>query len=1110
MTRKLKTIRRTAAFAWSPGHQSPMIATGTKAGTVDDSFSSTSALEIFYLDLNTESKSAQSSFKVDTVSRFNALTWGHSTSDKPLGLIAGGMESGELELWDPADILDKKSATEALILRNATHTGTLCALDFNAFQSNLLASAGSNSEVYIWDLKNPSTPYSPGARSSKMDNISSVAWNCQVPHILSTASTNGYTVVWDLRNKKEVMTLAQGSHSSLTGGRGSISSISWHPNVAFQIVTASDDDQNPIISLWDLRHAHSPEKILTGHTMGVLDVSWCRQDSDLLISSGKDCKTLCWNPNTGVLNGELSNSMKWSFGVNWSPRNPDLFATSSFDGSIDIFSVHGKSNNEAIQRDDPFNTAIATAASSAKAFELKVPPKWYRRPVGATFGFSGKLVTFDNKSGQNDSSNNGDTPSQSAGVDPKIAPRCVKITTIHTDPEIVKRSEELESATYNNANNLIEDRIQNSSKDKMEWEVLKTLFSDNAREQLISYLGFEKDQVMAAATTLLENCNKADRLQEVVESGERKQNSPNAEDVNKKEDRLSTPTNTASAFFVDSPPFLEKTDDSFISQLSQEVDSGTVRDSDFGLASNPTQDFVSTNNAFKLYPEGSTENDRLITRAIMIGDFESAVNACIAIERFSDALMLAICGGGDLLARTQKIYFESQSRKYTYLRLLQGIVEDDLSAIVKEADLDEWASILVALCTYAQSSDFGPYCEVMGDRLLSSLELHDKAILFYLAAGNLEKVSSIWISQYNQDINVWDSTLNGVKLQELIEKVTIFRTAIDYEDTALVSESADYPLTDLYDKYCEYAEFMAAQGKLDVAMKYINMTPAKYSSSKTVSRTPSSIMRDRIFHASANKLGIYRRPSFPFEQTLLSSKESATNDSYNRNNTVYQPTTDNSPVPASIMQSTTNYYAPSAPTPQQQYTPYNQQNRNLQEIPADNYSTAGNYRQPQKAQIHSPYVNNHHNYPGVQNTSAAIPSPMGTGAWNDPPLFGNPIKTKKHDAPSGLNATSVTTAMPTTKKVTSPFGNSPVQNNESTSQHATVPPPQPMLARGLGCPPPPPPSSSTTIGGYYSAHQQPQQFQLQQQPFKAAPPPPPMNAIAPSPMSRESSSHQRQ
>lgn len=64
-----------------------------------------------------------------------------------------------------------------------------------------------------------------------MDDISSVAWNCQVQHIVSTASTNGYTVVWDLRNKKEVMTLAYAGQNTLTGGRGTISSIAWHPDV---------------------------------------------------------------------------------------------------------------------------------------------------------------------------------------------------------------------------------------------------------------------------------------------------------------------------------------------------------------------------------------------------------------------------------------------------------------------------------------------------------------------------------------------------------------------------------------------------------------------------------------------------------------------------------------------------------------------------------------------------------------------------------------------------------------------------------------------------------------------------------------------------------------
>jgi protein transport protein SEC31 len=68
MTRKLNTISRTATFAWSPGNQTPMVATGTIAGTVDDSFTNASDLEIFNLDL--ESNNLQASSKVSITSRY--------------------------------------------------------------------------------------------------------------------------------------------------------------------------------------------------------------------------------------------------------------------------------------------------------------------------------------------------------------------------------------------------------------------------------------------------------------------------------------------------------------------------------------------------------------------------------------------------------------------------------------------------------------------------------------------------------------------------------------------------------------------------------------------------------------------------------------------------------------------------------------------------------------------------------------------------------------------------------------------------------------------------------------------------------------------------------
>lgn len=140
-----------------------------------------------------------------------------------------------------------------------------------------------------------------------MEEITHLAWNNQVQHILATSSTTSYTVIWDLKNKREVMNLSYAGPSgpmvggygvtnmttSLgTGGRRSITAVAWNPDMvgcylkcfaivpffpfpnvtnviifknrkATQIMTASEDDSNPVILIWDLRNAHAPEKVLS-------------------------------------------------------------------------------------------------------------------------------------------------------------------------------------------------------------------------------------------------------------------------------------------------------------------------------------------------------------------------------------------------------------------------------------------------------------------------------------------------------------------------------------------------------------------------------------------------------------------------------------------------------------------------------------------------------------------------------------------------------------------------------------------------------------------------------------------------------------------------------
>jgi WD40 repeat protein len=61
-------------------------------------------------------------------------------------------------------------------------------MSFIFFQSNLLASGASESEIFIWDLNRVQTPMTPGAKSQPVEDVRCIAWNRQVdpPFVDST------------------------------------------------------------------------------------------------------------------------------------------------------------------------------------------------------------------------------------------------------------------------------------------------------------------------------------------------------------------------------------------------------------------------------------------------------------------------------------------------------------------------------------------------------------------------------------------------------------------------------------------------------------------------------------------------------------------------------------------------------------------------------------------------------------------------------------------------------------------------------------------------------------------------------------------------------------
>ena len=271
-------------------------------------------------------------------------------------------------------------------------------LQVNPFQPFLVASGSVDGEVCLWDLRDLSKPYPPGSsKSQQLEDVTDLAWNLKVPHILATASSNGYTVVWDLKNRKEIL--------QLTAGRYSISSIAWNPDNPTQLLAASDD--SGLIYSWDLRNARAPEKTLSSHTKGILSIAWCPKDAEMLISTGKDCRVVFWNPSTAEVVGELPQRTNWTFEVQWCPKNPDLFYTAGFDGRVEVYSLQSLSASLSTSAaggvpvrsavDEVFGQQSASMMhphSMATASSVKQVPKWLRRPVGATFGFGGRLVAF--------------------------------------------------------------------------------------------------------------------------------------------------------------------------------------------------------------------------------------------------------------------------------------------------------------------------------------------------------------------------------------------------------------------------------------------------------------------------------------------------------------------------------------------------------------------------------------------------------------------------------------------------------------------------------------------------------------------------------------------
>ncbi|XP_065220665.1 protein transport protein Sec31A-like [Planococcus citri] len=672
-------------LAWSPKSQYPIsLAAGTAAQQLDASFSTSACIELYEADLSGPSVDLNVVCAYKSDHRFHKLIWANE-SDK--SIIAGGCDSGVLSIYDANQLAerqvidDTRLATEedGLIACLKAHSGAVRALDFT-LQKNLLATGASASEIFIWDLNREFVPIQQLAATEHLEDIASLSSNKQVQHIIATAFAT-QCLVWDLRISKSIIKLSDPSSNIRW------KDIKWNPQTGSQYTTqlclASEEDQYPVIQMWDLRSATSPMKLFQGHERGVLSLDWSDADPDLLMSSGKDNKLLLWNLNTtssaaAEVIREIPLATEWNFEVNWCPRNPSLISSSSSSGLATVLAWPSDQSQEPtnmIADSFPGASQYQQPAQPAQITSNKAP-KWLKKTSGVCFGFGGKLLSFENQSA------------------------AVQILQVVTEPNLVEKFKELEQVLEEGdvyAHCMKKHETTDDPEEKNLWNFISGQFyGDNFKQHMYSLLGISKPTLKEKLGALNINNLGSDELPCDPSS--------NISHIGPAEDIFNT--------------------------IAAQQDS----------VSNSTP--ISKPSPLKIPENNDVES--AISDALLLGDLELAVDLCLREDKIADAFVIAMSGGPELIAKAQAKYFEKTEDPL--VALISTIATEDWFNIVDTCDLSSWKQILVALLTYTNGGEFRVLCESLGSRLFATEDesLKKNAVICFIFAGNVNKLIEAW------------------------------------------------------------------------------------------------------------------------------------------------------------------------------------------------------------------------------------------------------------------------------------------------------------------------------------------------------------------------------
>ena len=695
-----------------------------------------------------------------TTNLCNCLSVGNYSGN--MGLAAGGMDDGSVMIWDidtlykEGDTFGDEPQTSSLISAQLVHEKSVNAIEFNPNIPNLIASGGE--EVFIQDIQhsteepNVFTPGEPNYHEG--ETITAISWNKTVPYILASAGNTGQIVVWDLKNSKAIFNLKDPNLVNYNYDLYSGSKREEVPTAEYQIIWSLKVPTQFLISndyetmtMWDLRKPEIPIVSLSDiHSGGVLSCSWCPQDQNIIASSSNEGKTCFVHSETGDLISEIYDGKKYS-SIEWSPYNRGLILGYNTDDETNVLN-------------------FSNATSKTETNDSSYAPKWLSRPIGARFGFGGRLITFCQNSEQP-----------------------IKLYQTQTSPELCHRIVELEETkTTDEVYAIIDSFIEKNNKnevERLEWITLKSLSTHNF-DSLFSMLEIDKNSVI----------NEAERF-----SGKKKSKRVSNADSNKRVsikgglDELDA--NQANAFFEN------------LAETSDKRKEEEEKKTEAKPGCKVVQETISRNSNWDEGAEG------IIKRNLLIGNVEGAAECAMKCGRTTEALLLALSSDSEAVFEDIKEQYFANTKDNFIKTIIKGISDNEVEELVLELAQSNWREALAYTLSYTEESKVTEYVEKIAEIVLKKRDVNS-AIICYMISRNIDQLADLWKVRADSIIKKNPQYKYSI-YANYAEKITLYRQITGIQTQ---NEHCNTVIE-------EFAEFLIGEGLNTVAHKYLDLNFCK-------------------------------------------------------------------------------------------------------------------------------------------------------------------------------------------------------------------------------------------------------------------------------------------